>query len=367
MILKSIEIKNFRNLKDVSLSFNPKVNIIYGKNAQGKTNLLEAIWLLSGNKSFRGANDRELAHFNEDSFFIGGVFENDGEESVLKIGTSILGEKATKKVYKNGKTFASSRALLGCAQMTVFSPDDLTLIKDGPAGRRNYCDIILASLFPAYAKTLNRYNRIVMQKNALLRDEAPFEQIEIWSSQQALFGASVTKSRSELIKRLLPYAKKSFYDMAGKTEELSIEYQSTVCEETEILEREIAEKFSEKLKINSYKESAAQSCLYGPHRDEILIKINGKDARQFASQGQQRSAVLALLLAKTELIREQTKKAPLVLLDDVMSELDQGRQKYLLERIDDFQVFITCCQDELFKKSDKQTFFVENGRIEKKE
>ncbi len=367
MILKSIEIKNFRNLKNVNLTFNPKVNIIYGKNAQGKTNLLEAIWLLSGNKSFRGATDREMSAFNEDSFFIGGAFEHNGEESVLKIGTSVLGNKAQKKVYKNGKTFSTSRALLGQAQMTVFSPDDLSLIKDGPAGRRNYCDIILASLFPSYAKTLNRYNRIVMQKNALLRDEAPYEQIEIWSQQLSLFGASVIKSRCELIKRLLPFAQKSFFDMAGKTERFWLEYQSTVCEDCEISESELAERFYDKLKENFYKESAAQSCLYGPHRDEIVIKINDRDARQFASQGQQRSAVLALLLSKTELIREQTGKAPLVLLDDVMSELDEGRQKYLLEKIEDFQVFITCCQDELFKKSDKQTFYVENGQIEKKE
>lgn len=368
MYLKDIEIKNFRNLKDVRLSFNPKVNIILGKNAQGKTNLLEAIWLLSGNKSFRGAGDREIVSFEESGYFVGGSFEENGQEITLKIGCNALHDKVQKKVYRNGKTFSTSRSLLSAAAMTVFSPDDLELIKSGPAIRRNYCDILLAGIFPAYAKTLSRYNRIVMQKNALLRDEAPQEDIEIWSSQQAVFGASVIKSRLELIKRLLPFAQKSFFDMAGKTETLDISYKCTICEDAEKDEKQIAEIFSDKLSQNAFKERAAGSCLYGPHRDDLLIEINGNDARQFASQGQQRSAVLALLLAKTELIRSYSGKAPIVLLDDVMSELDEGRQKYLLERIEDFQVFITCCQDELFKGgSNKKTFMVSQGVICEKE
>ena len=367
MILKSVEIKNFRNLKNISLSFSPSVNIILGKNAQGKTNLLEAIWLLSGNKSFRGAQDKELFNFDEQSFFIGAEFLQNDETTEFKIGCTNQNGKLKKKIFKNGKIYASQRALLGSVMMSVFSPDDLELIKSGPSVRRNYCDIILSSLFPSYYKTLSRYNRIVMQKNALLRDEASDEQIEIWNGQLSVYAASVTKSRAEFIKRLLPFAQKYFYEMTSMKEELTVFYQSTITEDIEKDENEIANEFLEKLNKNMFKEKAAGSCLYGPHRDEISININSKEARSFASQGQQRSAVLALLLAKTELMRQHSGKAPIVLLDDVMSELDEGRQKYLLEKINDFQVFITCCQDEIFKSKENQTFIVNGGEILKKE
>lgn len=368
MYLKNIEIKNFRNLNDINLSFSENVNIILGQNAQGKTNLLEAIWLLSGNKSFRGASDRELVNFDAQRYFIGGNFENDGEENTYKIGCEVLGEKVNKKVSKNGKAYKSSRALLSGAVMSVFSPDDLELIKSGPSVRRNYLDVLLCSLFPSYAKTLSRYNRIVMQKNALLRDEKPQSEIEIWNSQLALFGASVVKSRSELIKRLLPFSQSCFNEMTSGKEELSIKYECSFCEDTEIDEKELSEKLLEKINNNFFKEQNSKSCLYGAHRDDINIFINGKNARQFASQGQQRSAVLALLLAKTALLKQMSKKSPIVLLDDVMSELDESRQRYLTEKIKDFQVFITCCQDNLFETSKNvQKFSVDNGKIEKKE
>ena len=250
MYLKNIEIKNFRNLDDVNLSFSENVNIILGQNAQGKTNLLESIWLLSGNKSFRGATDRELVNFESQRYFIGGSFENDGEESLFKIGCEVLGEKVNKKVVRNGKAFKSARALLSGAVMSVFSPDDLELIKSGPSVRRNYLDVLLCTLFPSYAKTLSRYNRIVMQKNALLRDEKDLSEIEIWNSQLALFGASVVKSRCELIKRLLPFSQKCFNEMTSGKESLSIKYESSFCDDTEISESELAKILLEKMQNN---------------------------------------------------------------------------------------------------------------------
>ncbi len=367
MYLKAVEIKNFRNIESALLSFSPKVNVILGKNAQGKTNLLEAIWLLSGNKSFRGASDREFAAFNEDNFYIGAKFCDDGEETRLSIGCSVNLEKPVKKVMRGEKKYSTQRALLGAVPMTVFSPDDLELIKAGPINRRNYCDSLLCMLFPAYAKSLSRYNRIVSQKNALLRDEAEASAIEIWNEQLSLFGASIIKSRIELLKRLLEPAQSCFYDMAGQTERLDIEYSCSVCENADIEEEELCNIFRKKLSENAYKEQSAGACLYGPHRDDLEVKINQKSARQFASQGQQRSAVLALLLAKTQLLKKHTGKTPIVLLDDVMSELDEGRQRYLLEKIEDFQVLITCCQEEMLGGRQNKTFCVSGGKICEKE
>ncbi len=367
MFLKSLEINGFRNLKSARLEFSPKVNIISGKNAQGKTNLLEAIWLLSGNKSFRGAQEKDFFGFGKENYFLGGVFENEGRSFSLKIGAA-LQNTVVKKITREEKSFKSSRALLGCAPMTVFSPDDLELIKEGPSNRRNFCDLLLVTLFPTYSKTLSRYNRIVSQKNALLKSEETSKEADIWNEQLALFGASVIKSRAELLKRLLPLAQKCFFDMAGEKEVLDIKYISSVCENTEKTEQEIAEDFLNKLKENSFKEEAAGACLYGPHRDDLEIYINGHAAKSFGSQGQQRSAVLALLLAKTELIKNQTGKTPIVLLDDVMSELDDGRRNYLSQKIEGFQVFISCCQQEFLKDSEhNKTFWVENGEIFEKE
>ncbi len=362
MYLKTLEIRDFRNLNAGRYEFCENVNVLLGKNAQGKTNFLEAIYLLSGNRSFRGAHDRELAAFSKNGYFVGGEFDGEDEIS-LKIAT--LEEKGAvkKKVVRGEKAFKSSRALLSVVPMTVFSPDDLSLLKSGPSERRNFCDILLSTLFPSYAKTLSRYNRIVSQKNALLKDEADSEQLEIWNEQLALFGASVVKSRVELLKRLVPLTQNCFFEMTGQKEKIEISYSCSFCDDADIDEGEIAVKLLKKIRENAFKEESAQSCLYGPHRDDLDIKINGADAKTYASQGQQRSVVLALLLAKTELIKNQTGKTPIVLLDDVMSELDDTRRGYLLEKIRGFQVFITCCQDELTSGYDKKTFLVSEGSL----
>ena len=363
MYLNKVTVKNFRNIELANLEFNKNVNLILGQNAQGKTNLLEAIWLLSGNKSFRGAGDREFIGFDKTGYFIGGEFLSGDEETSLKIGCEKKNEEIRKKIVKNDKEYKTQKALLGSALMTVFSPDDLEIIKQGPALRRNFCDILIATLFPSYAKTLSYYLRIVSQKNALLK-EGHIENLDIWNNQLALYAASIVKSRTELLKRLTPYVKNFFNEMTSNKEEIEIEYETSVCLNFEMTEGEIAVEFLKKLNENEYKEIAAGTCLYGAQRDDILITVNGKDARNFASQGQQRSAVLALILAKTQLIKEQTGKTPIVLLDDVMSELDDGRRQYLLEKIENFQVIITGCREEIFKNHQNiKTFYVENGKF----
>lgn len=362
MYLKTLQIRDFRNLKAKKYEFCENVNVLLGKNAQGKTNILEAIYLLSGHRSFRGSLDKEMIAFNESGYFISGEFDGE-EDKTLKLSVLESGGTLKKKVVCDQKEYKSARAFLSQVPMTVFSPDDLVLLKQGPSNRRDFCDELISTLFPSYAKTLSRYNRIVSQKNALLKDEAPLYEIEIWNEQLSLFGASVLKSRIELLKRLSPTAKKCFFDMAGEKESIEFSYICGFCDDTQKSESEIAADLLKKINDNAFKEQAAGSCLYGPHRDDIEIKINGKDARIYASQGQQRSAVLSLLLAKTELIKSQTGKTPIVLLDDVMSELDDVRRSYLFEKIQGFQVFITCCQDELTAKYDKKLFNVIGGEL----
>lgn len=360
MFLKKLETNGFRNLSSLSLEFSENVNIIFGENGQGKTNLLEAIWLLSGNKSFRGAQDRDFFKFDSENFFIGAKVFDGEKEFLIKIGAQ-NGPLVLKKVVRDEKNYKSVRALLGALPMTVFSPDDLEIIKAGPLERRNYCDLLLATLFPFYSKTLSRYNRILAQKNAALKSDFP-ENAEIFNEQLATFGASVIKSRIELIKRLLPYAQKCFFDMAGEKDSIDLKYSCSFLEDSEKSEEEIREIFKNKLCENAFKEKNAESSLYGPHRDDIEIFINGKKAKSFASQGQQRSAVLALLLAKTELIKKETGKTPIILLDDVMSELDLKRRNYLSQKIEGFQVFITCCQQE-FEMQVGKKFLVTNGSV----
>lgn len=360
MILKELVVRNFRNLEAVDLYFDDKLNVFTGQNAQGKTNLLEAIYLLSGSRSFRGGSDADLICFDFPGFFLSGEFEQE-EKSNLRLACFWEGTQLRKKAVRDGKAFRSSRALLGVVPMTVFSPDDLDLIKAGPAGRRDYCDVLLSALFPSYAATLNRYQRIVSQKNRLLRDGHVGE-VDIFNIQQARFGASVTQSRRLLLERLLPFARQSFYEMAGQIEQLDIRYHSTVTEHFSD-EKQLFSAFLKKLSENHQKEALAGASLYGPHRDDLEITVNGKPARAFASQGQQRSAVLALLLARTALLHRHTGRAPLVLLDDVMSELDERRQQYLLEHIDAFQVFITCCQDSFGLHGRGSRFVVKNGQV----
>ncbi len=364
MYLKNLEIKKFRNIKNVNLEFCKGVNIFLGKNAQGKTNLLESIYLLSGNKSFRGALDRDFIPFEDENYFISGSFGGESEENIKIAALNSNGE-FKKKVVKGDKVYKTSRILLTTVPMTVFSPEDLEIVKSGPSVRRDFCDELIKNLFFSYSTTLSRYTRMLAHKNKLLKEGAKEDLFDIWNMQLSAYGASIVKSRVELLKRLVPYAQKCFFDMAGESEVISFDYQCCFCEDTSVSEEIIKECLYNKFKENLYKEIEAKKCLYGPHRDDVLIKINGKDARSFASQGQQRSAVLSLILAKTELMKSSYGKTPIILLDDVMSELDDMRRSYLLDKIEGFQVFITCCQDELAKSfAEKKVFKIRGGETE---
>lgn len=365
MYLKNIKVNGFRNIDNANLSFNENVNVIVGENAQGKTNLLESIFLLSGNRSFRGAKEKEMIKETGNSFYIEGNFDEDAKQ--VKYAALLENGKIIKKVIKNGKAYKSSRVLIGQFPMTAFSPDDLLLIKGSPSLRRNFLDSILCSLFPSYVSNLNHYEKLTMHKNRLLKEEADKKMVEVYSMQMAKYGTSITLSRLELIEKIKPYLKKFFCEMANSRDSIEIEYENSAFENSEIDKmstNELCESYLNKMLVNEEKERFSKQCLYGPHRDEIKIFINGKEAKSFASQGQIRSAVISLILAKTELIKNILNKSPIVILDDVMSELDSTRQKYILDKIKDFQVFISCCQKDIFEnRKNKSVFEVKNGEI----
>lgn len=365
MYLKNIKVKGFRNINNANLSFNKNVNVIVGENAQGKTNLLESIFLLSGSRSFRGSKEKEMIKETENSFYIEGNFEE--PEKQVKYASLLENGKLIKKVIKNDKAYKSSRTLVGHFPMTAFSPDDLLLIKGSPSLRRDFLDSILCSLFPSYLSNINHYEKLVMHKNKLLKEEADEKIVEVYSMQMAKYGTSITLSRLELIEKIKPYIKKFFNEMANGRDSIDIFYE---CSSFDIKEvgikstNELCEDYLNKMLENKDKENFSKQCLYGPHRDELKIFINGKEAKSFASQGQIRSAVISLILAKTELIKNILNKAPIVILDDVMSELDSTRQKFILDKIKDFQVFISCCQKDIFEnRKNKSVFEVKNGEI----
>ncbi len=365
MYLKNIKVKGFRNITDANLSFNKNVNVIVGENAQGKTNLLESIFLLSGNRSFRGVREKEMIKETENSFYIEGNFEK--PENQVKYATLLENGKLIKKVIKNDKAYKSSRVLIGHFPMTAFSPDDLLLIKGSPSLRRDFLDSILCSLFPSYLSNINHYEKLVMHKNKLLKEEADKKMVEVYSMQMAKYGISITLSRLELIEKIKPFLKNFFSEMANSRDSIEIFYECSSFEISDIDKKstnELCEDYLNKMLLNEEKERLSKQCLYGPHRDEIKIFINDKEAKSFASQGQIRSAVISLILAKTELIKNILNKSPIVILDDVMSELDSTRQKFILDKIKDFQVFISCCQKDIFENSqNKSVFEVKNGEI----
>ena len=348
MYIKSIKIENFRNIDFMEIFPDKEINVIYGKNGQGKTNLLEAIWLFTGCKSFRNAKDSELVQFNEDSSKISIEFDTEVRENKASV---CIEKKRTASL--NGILLSSPRELIGKYYSVVFSPVHLSLIKDGPLNRRKFIDTAISQIDNSYAKKLMYFNHLIVQKNALLKNasENPslLDTLDIWDEKIALAGADVIKDRIDYIKMLQVKATEIYRGISGEKEELSIKYLSNVKYESEDKES-IAKIYFDKMKKNRPNDLYLKNTTSGPHRDDIEILINGISARKYGSQGQQRSASLALKLGEAEIIKELKGEHPIILLDDVMSELDSTRQNYILNKMTGKQVFITCCEKETISK-----------------
>lgn len=362
MRINGFSATNLRNLKEFSLKADENVNVIFGENAQGKTNILEGMWLFSGMRSFRGAKDREIINFDAQNmslqvdFFAG-----------LRDHSARLFVDEKKHLTLNGIKENNFKRISEFFKVIIFSPVHLSLIKDGPSVRRSFIDDALYQLRAGYRVLVNEYTKALTQRNALLKDarhnSSLIMLLEIWEERLCYLGARVVLQRKRYVEQILPFLSDIFTDLSSGKEEISLKYSQTDCEEGDEI-ADIQQKMLVAMRRNRQDDFISLSTSVGPHRDDLVIEINGKSARSYGSQGQQRSCALALKLAEARLLEKITGEAPVILLDDVMSELDAGRQRYVFNNIEKNQVFITCCEPPALLKNDSfKVFEVRNGEI----
>lgn len=359
MRITRLSIESYRNLTDIELIPSKGVNVIFGENGQGKTNILEAIWLFSGAKSFRGAGYSEmLPLFSENKRADIRLFHHDDvRENETEI---ILGEK--REIKRNKVKLDSFSQLCGEFYCVVFSPDHLDLIKGGPAERRRAIDIVIGQIKPRYIQLVSEYQKLLLQRNTLLKDikfsSSLLDTLDVWDFSLARTGSIIAKTRESFVKRLIPLCMEVYDGISGGKESFDMKYSCTAALDSEISQPTMLEL----LKKCRGEDMQNGSTSIGPHRDDILIEINGISARNFGSQGQQRSGVLALKLGECALMQEVTGHSPIILLDDVMSELDDNRRDFLLHRLKERQIFITCCDPNQIVDVDAE-FEIKSGRL----
>ncbi len=359
MKLTALEISDFRNIEKMNIEPCETVNVIFGENAQGKTNLLESIWLFTGCRSFRGTKDRELVRFGCDRAKLSLNFFSDGRDQYMNVD---IDQK--RKISKNGIAYPSCSKAVGEMRCVVFSPVHLSLIKQGPAERRRFLDIAVSQLRPNYAVVLTDYNRAIKQRNILLKDAAYHSEIynmlDIWEERIANYASKLATYRLTYLEKLRKEVCKIYSGISSDKEYIEIEYVQG--ESTKNYAG--IDDYLELLKRSRKEDMISGSTSVGVHRDDLEIKINGVSARKFGSQGQQRSAALALKLGEASVVRKMTEEQPVALLDDVMSELDISRQDYILNHIKNWQVFITCCDPNTIKNlKEGKSFEIEKGRL----
>ena len=339
MIIKSLELQDYRNYDTLNLAFDRGTNILYGDNAQGKTNILEAIYVSATTKSHKGSKDRDIVNFHKEEAHIRTFLEKDGVETRVDMH---LRKSKSKGIAIDGQKIKKAADLLGICNVVFFSPEDLGIIKDGPAERRRFVDMELCQLDSFYLYNLNHYNKIVNQRNKLLKDlyfnPDLRDTLNIWDSQLVSFGSKVIERRRLFAEQLNEIIYDIHKRLSGDREEISVRYEPDV---------EI-EEFEKKLQCSQEKDIKLKQTTVGPHRDDFSFLIEDVDIRKFGSQGQQRTAALSLKLSEIELVKKLTKDTPILLLDDVLSELDSNRQNYLLSSIKDIQTIITCTGLEEF-------------------
>ncbi len=354
MKLENLKLVNFRNYESLSIDFNDGINIIYGKNAAGKTNILEAASLFSSGRSFRVKNEKDLILFEKDFSKINITFEAQKRKNTAEM---IISDK--KKLIKiNEVPLERTSELLGFFSSVLFSPEEISLISGSPEGRRSFLNLYISSQRPSYYSSLKNYKKILKQKNILLK-QGDNGTLSLWNEKLAENGARIMLFRKKFIDELIPYAAQFHKEISG--DEFTIKYNTSFAWDKTETKEELYEKFLNAIEKKKEAEMALGASLVGPHRDDMEFIINGKSAMNFASQGQQRTAVISLKIAQTQKIKDLTGEYPILLLDDIMSELDSRRRDFLVNKIKDMQVIITCTDP--IKSENAKYFKVSEGRV----
>ena len=358
MYIESLELKNFRNYEELSIVLDPGTNILYGDNAQGKTNVLEAVYLCGTTKSHRGSKDKEMIRFEQDESHIRMMVKKDGVSH--KIDMHLKKNKA-KGIAIDGIPIRKAAELFGIVNLVAFSPEDLNIIKNGPSERRRFMDLELCQLNKVYLQELTSYNKVLNQRNKLLKDigfqPGLTETLDVWDMQLVSYGKKIISLRRQFMEELGEIIRQIHSNLTGKKEEIRLLYEPDVEEKV----------FEEKLQSAREKDLRFRGTSVGPHRDDFCVQTNGIDIRKYGSQGQQRTAALSLKMSEIYLVEKVTKDHPVLLLDDVLSELDSSRQNYLLQSIHNIQTVITCTGlDELIENnfSIDRVFRVTEGKID---
>lgn len=358
MYIKEIELKDFRNYESLTAQFHKNVNIFLGQNAQGKTNLLESIYITSMGKSFRTGKDRDMIRFGSDFFRVKATAVKD-EDLVVEIAVNQEGKKGLKIDGIKAKKISD---LLENIYIVIFSPEDLRIVKDEPEKRRKFIDRELCQIKPSYFLALNQYKKVLAQRNAYLKEYNVDEGIlDIWDLQLAEYGSKIIEQRTEFIKKLNVISSRIHKDITNQKEELEVIYEPNIefC-------KGLKEVYYKELQLSRGNDIKRRTTGKGPHKDDLKLMSNGIDIRNFGSQGQQRTAALSLKLSEIKLIEEETGENAVLLLDDVLSELDRERQNYLINSLEETQVFITTTEisDEVESSlGDIKYFIIEEGKI----
>ena len=371
MIVESISADGYKNLENINISLDPQMNIVCGKNAQGKTNLIEAVWLCSGCRSFRGTRDRDFIGFDKETAEVGITFSDAVREQKIEFSVKRNNVK-DKLVTLNGVKLPLISKLFGNFRCVVFTPEDLNLTKGSPDNRRNFIDLSISQVKPSYIKALNKYNNVLLQRNAVLKNmlksnSADTSFLDVWNSQLAEAGAYISVLRYMFCKVLNYHAKILYDSVTEGNENLDIKYLSTVYENLEGEEDykgRLAEIYLKRLEDSAEADMKTGFTNVGIHRDDIAVNVNGLLIREFGSQGQARSAALSMKIAHAEIIKKECGDYPVMLLDDVLSELDPIRKRFILNKIEGMQVVITCCDSKsVTDMASGKIFEMKKGRI----
>lgn len=362
MYIKNVKLKDFRNYEELSLDFNRNVNLILGKNAQGKTNLLESIYVSSIGKSFRTSNNSEMVRFNSDFFRIYCETEKSDYEGSVEIIVSKDGKKYAKV---DGVKVSKASELLKNIYLVIFSPEDLKIVKDEPEKRRRFINRELSQIKPSYYSNLSNYKKVLLQRNTYLKEQHINKDVlDVWDMELARYGAHIMNQRNAFIKKLNVISSEIHGKITNGRENLYITYSPNIKYEDDV--KVLENRFYEILKKSYENDLRLRTTSKGPHKDDIEFYINETNVRSYGSQGQQRTTALSLKLAELNIIKEETGEEAILLLDDVMSELDLERQEFLVKSLSDIQLFVTTTEipEKLLEQFPEGNLYtVDNGTV----